>query len=377
MKKALIWISIVVVIVALIALRIMTRGTETPARSIEEIHAEEGIPVDVVTARSGAIIVSREITGEVSGFRQSTLRASADYKIAAVSVAEGDRVKRGQRLIRYDTDVSPDHMARLAQANEAYQNAKRLVGRLEPLYEKGAIAESDLDAARTQLAIAEADLRNSRLELEVVSPIDGIATLIPARAGDAVEAGDVVAQVAVLDSVRVEADVSGETVRGLRGGAPVVLRDNPGSGGEERREIGRLTQVSLGADPDTRLFRVEAVLDNRDRSLKPGFMVTLDVVIDRADAVTILPLAALLGEEAVESGVQGEVFTVVDSVARRTTIETGRIAEDTFEVKTGVRVGDRVVVFGANRLQDGLRVQLHKIDGVLNTDASATREEAR
>lgn len=377
MKKAFIGIGIVVVVVALVAIRIATQGNEKPARSIEEIHAEEGIPVDVVTVRSGEITVLREITGEVSGFRQSTLRASADYKIAEVLAAEGERVRRGQKLIRYDTDVSPDHMARLDQATEAYENAKRLVRRLEPLYEKGAIAESELDAARTQLAIAEADVRNSRLELEVVSPIDGVATLISVRAGDAVEGGDVVAQVAVLDSVRVDADVSGQTVRELRTGAAVLLRDNPGTSAEGGQEIGRLTRVSLGANPDTRLFGVEAVLKNSDRTLKPGFMVTLDVVIDRADEVTIIPRSALLGDEAVKQGGTGEVYAVVDSLARLTTIKVGRIAEDMLEIRAGLRDGDQVVVFGANRLEDGRRVQFHKIDGVMTAGETTTQEEAR
>ena len=361
MKKVIAWIAVIVVVVVGIALRISTRGTETPARSIEEIHAEEGIPVDVATIINGSITEKREITGDVSGFLQSTLRASAGYKIAQVLAREGDRVKRGQRLLRYDTDVSPDYMARYDQASEAYANAERLVRRLEPLFEQGAIAESDLDAAKTQLAIAEADLRNSRLEIEVVSPISGVVTLIPVSAGDVVESGDVVAQVAVLDSVRVEADISGETVRHLKKGAPVILREN----GEEGRELGRLTRVSLGADPDTRLFRVEAVLDNSDFALKPGFIVTLDVVVDRVDNTIIIPREAVLGDEVLVKGSQANVFAVNGGSARKKTIEIGRVSEDLVEVNSGLSAGELVVVFGANRIGDDVKTKLHKVDGVL------------
>ena len=216
MKKIVIWVVVIVVVAAIVYSRVGNRSNEAPARSIGEIHAAEGVPVDVITVRTGKITVLREITGLVSGIRQSTLRASGDYKIAKVVTREGERVRRGQTLIRYDTAISPDRMARIDQVRESYENAKRQVDRLEPLYKEGAISESDLDAARTALAIAEADLRDARLELAVASPIDGVATLIAVRAGDSVESGDVVAQVAILDSVRIEADVSGEAVRELR-----------------------------------------------------------------------------------------------------------------------------------------------------------------
>ncbi len=360
MKKAIIWIVVIAVIAVVVAMR-MTRGGDGPtARSIEEIHAAEGVPVDVTTVRTGTITVIREITGLVSGIRQSVLRAPDDYKIEKVVVREGQRVKRGQTLVHFDTDISPDRMARVAQVRESYENARRQVARLEPLFEEGAIAESELDGARTRLAIAEADLRNARLELEVVSPIDGIATLIAVRSGDAVEGGDVVAQVAVLDSVRIEADVSGGTVSELWPGQPVYL---DGMANGEAPAPGRLTRVALGANPDTRLFRVEATLNNIGE-LRPGLVVTLEVIIDRVGPVMVISESALLIDEAPVAGGQYEVWAVAAGTAARTTIEVGQSAEGLIEVRSGLDDGDRVVVFGGNRLKDGTKIRLHKVDGV-------------
>ena len=375
MKKLLIWFVVVVVIAAIVYARVGKKGGEAPAKSIGEIHAEEGVPVDVVTVSTGTITVLREVTGTVSGIRQSTLRSSGDHKIAEVLASEGDRVRRGQTLVRYDVDISPDRMARLDQVTEAYKNAKRQYDRLVPLHEQGAVAESDLDAARTALAIAEADLRNSRLEVEVVSPIDGIATLIDVRAGDAVESGDVVAQVAVLDSVRVEAEVSGEAVREVKSGDPVMLEERFRGGRSSDRIDGRVSRVSLGANPDTRLFRVEAVLDNTDRLLRPGLVVTLDVVVDRVGPVTVMPRLAILGEEAIDAGSSHDVFVVEDGVAHRKTVEVGQAQGDLVEVDSGIADGDQVVVFGANRLKDGVKTRLHKVDGVLTSDEKGSPGE--
>jgi RND family efflux transporter MFP subunit len=308
------------------------------------------------------------------------LRSSGSHKIAEVLVREGARVRRGDVLLRFDTQTSPDRMARISQVTEAYENAKRQVERLEPLFAAGAVAESDLDAARTQLAIAEADLRNSRLELDTVSPIDGVVTLIAVRAGDSVNMDDVIAQVAVLDSIRVVADVSGETARGLFTGAPVSVEVSPGAGAKPVRSVGRLTRVALAADPDSRLFRVEAVVKNAGRALRPGVIVSLDVVVDRVGPVAVAPQAAILGSEAVTPGSSQEVYAVEGGVARLQTIEIGRTTEDMVEVRSGLRVGDHVVVFGSNLLADGKKVKYHKIDGVLaggSGEAPAEGADAR
>ena len=190
--------------------------------------------------------------------------------------------------------------------------------------------------------------------------LDGVATLITCRSGDAVEAGDVVAQVAVLDSVRIEADVSGETVRELRSGQPVYLDEMAGG---QAPAPGRLTRVALGANPDTRLFRVEATLDNNGE-LRPGLVVTLEVIVDRVGPVMVISESALLSDEAVVPGSRHDVWAVSDGTAVRTTIEVGQSAEGLVEVRSGLDDGDRVVVFGGNRLKDGTKIRLHKVDGV-------------
>jgi membrane fusion protein (multidrug efflux system) len=367
MKRTLAWIVVVVVIVGAVAARVATRGDETPARSIAEIHEAEGVPVDVATVRRGQVRVTQEIVGEVTGARQSTLRANGSQKIARVNVREGQRVRRGQSLVEFDVAVSPDRVARLKQMRESYENAKRQVGRLRPLYEAGAISESELDAAQTQLAIAEANLRDSRLEVEVVSPIDGVASLVAASAGDVVPDAAVLVQVAALDSVRVVANVSASTAAALEAGDPVFVAGEESSGIEmgARAARGRIARVSLGADPDTRLFRAEAILDNADRSLMPGAVVRLGVVVGAAEDVPVVPVAAATGTSVARSGDSVPLYVIRDGVARSVDARVGLVGNDEMEVTEGVTAGEKVVVFGANLLTDGTRVQLHRVDGEL------------
>lgn len=364
------WTVGVIVVVAFVVARVAGRGGKEPARSIAEIQAVEGVPVDVATVRAATVRQIEELVGHIEGERQSTLRSFGAQKIAGVLVSAGERVRRGQTLVRYDVEVSPDRVARLDQMKESYDNAQRQVNRLQPLFEQGAVSESDLDAAKTALAIAAANLRDSRLELEVVSPIDGVATLVAVRPGDTVDDSAVLAQVAALDTVRVVADVAAETAAALAPGDPVYLAGTvtAESGGDSPR--GRIARASLGADPDTRLFRVEALLNNDDRRLLPGGVVRLAAVVAQSSGVPSVPRVAAVGQTPLERGARTQVYVIRDGVAHLTDVEVGLVGDDDFEAASGVVPGDQVVVFGANLLVDGAPARLHRVDGQLVGDAS-------
>ncbi len=372
MKK--VWIGAAVVVLAvLVFLRIQARSEKAPARGIEEIQAEQGVPVDAVTLARDTLVVTRQVAGNVEGRRQTDVSAAGDRKVDKVFVREGQRVGRGDRLISYDIRTAPDAVARLQQSQAAYDNAQRQVNRLQPLYEQGAISEADLDNARTQLEVARANLRDARLQVEEVSPIDGVVTLVAVTPGESVTGGQTVAQVATLDSVRVSAEVAADAVAQLHTGAKVRVVPGSSSGTEVEHPAaggpgnpgyeGRLTRVSLGADPGTRLYEVEAVLANRDRSFLPGQFVTLAVVTRRIDDALSVPRIAFLGEQEVVPGAEQEVFTVADGTAHRRKVTLGAVNEDRAQVTDGLQAGDVVVVFGANRLREGDKVRFHRLDG--------------
>lgn len=372
MKKFLIGAAVVAALVVVVVLRIASRGEKQPARGIEELQAEQGVPVDAITVRLDTLTVTREVSGEVKGWEQTNVAARADHKVKSVHVHEGQRVSRGDVLLDYDIHTAPDLAARLQQSQAAYDNAKRQVDRLEPLYHQGAVPESDLDDARTQLTIAEANLRDARFQVEEVSPIDGVVTLVGVTPGESVISGRTVAQVAALDSVRVVARVSSDAAREIAKGAEARADISPAVGSAESPPPpvaaptpgrGRITRVALGADPTTRLYEVEAVLANPGLDLRPGQFVTLSVATRQIPDAVVVPRTALLGSQDVAPGGDQEVFAVENGIAHRRTIRLGAVNEDRLQVADGLQAGDVVVVFGANRLHDGDRVRFHQLDG--------------
>jgi membrane fusion protein (multidrug efflux system) len=354
MKKIILTVGLVLVFLGLVWIRIASQSAEPTAKGIEEVQAEEGIPVDVVTVSRDSLIVTLPLVGQVSGWRQSDLTASGDYKVESVFVKEGDRVEPGQLLLRYDIETSPDR-SRLRQAREAWENARRQYERLQALYDEGALAESQLDDARTRLRVARADYESALREVEVLAPISGIVTLVAVRPGDVVAFAEPLLQIAVLDSVRVTASVSQTTASLIR----------PGALARARGITGRVVSRSLGADPDSRLFRIEMVLPNPGGLFRPGETVACLVEVSRLEQVVTLPREALLGRTDPRPGVRTEVYVVEEGLARRRQIVLGEATEDRVAVREGLVPGEIVVVFGANRLREGAKVKIHRLDGRL------------
>jgi len=191
------------------------------------------------------------------------------------------------------------------------------------------------------------------------------------RPGDSVDDNAVLVQVARLDSVRVVAEVSAGTAADLARGDAVYLDGEAPAPESTRAARGMIAQVSLGANPDTRLFRAEAVLDNQDGRLMPGSVVRLAVVTRAATGVPVMPVAALQDQEGATFGDTAPVYVVRDGVAHRVEAGIGLAGEHVVEITSGVNPGDQVVVFGANLLQDGVRVMLHRVDGELVKDPNA------
>lgn len=378
MRRTLTIVAIVAVLAVAVAWRIVVRGRVEPAPGIEEVQARDGIPVDVATVREGTVTAVRSVSGVVRGLLQTTLVAPIDHRVDAVLVREGDRVRRGQVLLRFDVDTAPDLSTRIRQAEEALAGAERDLNRMEALTGQGAIADAELDRARTAVAIARANREDARRFTDLTSPIDGTVTWLAVTPGTSVEAGNQVVQVASVDSVLVIAEVSAQAASELRPGARVRLVDpeeratatySETESGADRLE-GRIVTVSLGADPLSRLYEVKAIFENRDLRLRPGQFVTLLAVTAETSEVVVAPRTALLTDRALASGTTVPVYVVHSGTSALRSVRLGAVGEDDVEIADGLDPGDRVVVFGANRLHDGAKIQLHSIDGRSGGEAS-------
>lgn len=353
MTKRIVWGTLALAFVALVVFRIVqaSRGAP-PSPDVEEIRADEGVPVEVAAARQAPLVVLRDFTGTLRGIREATVRAKTGDEIVDIPVRVGQRVRTGQVVIRQSSRGS---RASVDQAEAAYQQATRMVDRLRPLMDRGAISDQDWDNALTGLRVAQANLEAARRSVDLISPIDGIVTDVLVTRGMMPDGGDPLLRVSDLSGIQVLLEVSPDQARELAMDQPAGL---PAHG-----LAGRVTRIALQASPASRLLEVELTFPGQaggpgaagDSSpaaepVIPGTLVTARVEVGRRASALLVPQAAVQG---------AAMWTVgADGCAHRRDVRLGLAGDGQVEVLSGLEPGEQVVVAGASLLSDGARVRI-------------------
>jgi RND family efflux transporter MFP subunit len=124
----------------------------------------------------------------------------------------------------------------------------------------------------------------------------------------------------------------------------------------DRAFEGAVSRMNPSVDPQTRSFDVEALLENRDGVLKPGFFARASIVSSRVDQALVVPQDALRYLYGVY-----KVFTVEQSALRETEVKLGAREGADVEIVSGLKEGTYVAVpLEGEELRDGAAVEAVK-----------------
>ncbi|MBD3165986.1 efflux RND transporter periplasmic adaptor subunit [bacterium] len=340
MAKKVIGIGVAAVIVVFIVLGIMRSRTTEEVESISEIQKQKGVPVKTLQVQSQDVRETRTFYGDIRAGRQAVVTAKLMERIDTLYVEVGDQVQKGQAVVRFDTTAS---QAAVKQARLSMENAKRDLERMKALLDKGAISRQQYDQVKLGYDVARENYETALRSVELVAPISGIVSRIEFQSGDQAFPGDVVMEVSGSSQYEVEFEVTGEDRQRLRVGQTVDVVGKTGEAVE-----GRITKVSLSADPMTRMFKIRARIPVTE-NVFPGELAQVDVVVAEHDDVVALPADALLHRDGKNYAV------VVDEKANAWVreVKLGLQGDSLTEIRYGLKDGDQVAVYGHASLQDG------------------------
>ncbi len=324
-------------------------------------------PADVkmVTLSAKPVPRTSEFVASIRSLASTTVQPQVEGIVTRVLVRSGDRVRAGQPLVQIDPDKQQASVSSLEanraarQADVAY--ATQQLGRLQRLFEAGAVSQQELeqaqtaaDTAKAQLQATEAGIRESRVELgyyRVGAPAAGIVGDVPVRTGDRVTNSTVIT---TIDSPQgLEAYVSVPLERGadLRLGLPLQLVDDTGTVVAENP----VTFIAPRADDATQSVLVKAQLRNQPPSLRVLQYARARIVWSNDPALTI-PVVAV-------NRLGGQYFVYVAEsagaglVARQKPISVGEIVGDDYIVQTGLKAGEQIIVSNLQKIGDGAPVR--------------------
>lgn len=331
----------------LVALALLAACGRTP----QQQHAPAAPPLTTLTVQPEQAQREQVWDGVVEAVDDTTISAQTNARVLELPVDVGDRVRKGDVLVRF-SDVEQKSGQRAAAANVTaaraeYRDAEANWKRVEDIVGRGLMARAQLDAAtarrdsaRANLNAAEAALRSAGQQTDYTvlrAPFDGVITRRFVHVGEAVQSGPPAPQnliaLASLDALRVDVVVPQSAVAAIRKfhAATVVLGDD----GQRARAAGMT--VFPYADPATHTFRVRVELPAGTPGLYPGMTVKVAFAIGEAKRL-LVPASAL----AQRSEISGVYVVGADQSVSLRQLRLGHRYGDKIEVLAGLAPGERI-----------------------------------
>jgi len=351
------------------------KGTSSAAPSAD---AAPRAVVATMTVNPETVTLVDELPGRVAAFRTAEIRPQVGGIVERRRFEQGSEVKAGQALF----EINPEPFkAEVASAAAALQRAEaRLVrsqakfDRARKLLPTNAISHAgyddalaDLADAKAGVAEAQATLDRRRLDLEfatVRAPIGGRIgpELVSEGALVSAAGANALAIIQQIDQVYVDVRQPAAQIDVIRAAAqsgqlqaaakvPVVILD---ASGKPYPVSGRALFSDISVDPGTGNVTVRVQVGNSDRMLLPGMYVRARLPRGVRSNALLVP------QEAVIRDLAGRPQIIVvgeKNMPERRFVDLGEIVERRYIVRSGLKAGERVVVQGQERVQDGVAVE--------------------
>ena len=308
------------------------------------------LPVKVATVRTETLTDAVTAVGTLLANESVMIRPEIDGRIEAVHFQEGQLVRKGDRLVSLDAaEVEAQLTSAIAAAN---LNRSRLK-RSEELFEKKFISAQALDEARenlNQTNAREAEVRARLAKTEIRAPFEGVTGLRQVSPGAYVKAGQDIARLEGIGTLKLDFRVPEAYLRQIRSGQSVTVTVDAYAG---ESFSGTIYAIEPSVDEATRTVLLRARLPNPGVRLKPGMFARVSLVLAQRENALVVPEQAI-----VPRGDGRYVFRVVEGRAVLTKVETGLRRPGEVEVTGGLEAGQIIVADGQLRLQDGVAVSL-------------------
>jgi membrane fusion protein, multidrug efflux system len=331
---------------------------------------------DIATVRRDVIEEGIAITGDLRPIESVEVRARLEGDLVGVYVREGERVRAGQVLARFEsseqesghTSAEADRVAAQSELATAQWNLEQTT----ELYRAGAVAERDFKmaqqgvaTARARLAAAQARLRATGslvTDTRVFAPTTGVISSKFVENGEHVARGAPLFSLVRSDILELAAAVPARQANAVRVGQAVRFT------ADGRAFGGKVARVSPTVDPSTRSVTVYVQIPNASGAIKGGTFASGRVVSRVVSNVLVVPTAAV--RQSAEDG-KPFVYRIAGKVLDIASVQLGVVDERAgfAEVVDGLAEGDRVITGNVGSLGRGMQVIVAGEEGSGRRDA--------
>ncbi len=313
-----------------------------------------------------AVVIKRDMGSLVQATGIIKPKVGAEVKVGARTTGKvehlyaniGDRVKKGQVLVRLEQD---DLKARADQAEASYlevlaafDKAKLDLERDKPLAKEGYIAQQSIDAlqnvhdiAKARVMKAKADQEYAKAQLSyatITAPINGTIASVTTQQGETVAAGlsaPTFITIIDLNKLEVNAYVDETDVGKINVGQEALFTVDTFA---DKDFKGRVTAIYPRAVLQENVVNYITLIsiENSEGKLKPDMTANVTITLQKKTGVLVVPGAAVVRE----GGKKYVMLQARDGKTSRIPVKTGWKEGSNLEITSGLKEGDVVVVSG-------------------------------
>jgi len=364
-KRRIVGIILTLVVVAALAigvgLRVSKRAAaETPAGGARAVTLEFAA-ADLAFVEPAALTRWLPLSGTMQPVDQTTVKSKVSGEIRQVTVREGQAVKAGQVLVRFDTaDLEAkltDRVGALEASRAQVALAEKTRAQNQLLLKQNFISQTAYDSAESNLSVtqgtvksieAQAQLaKNALRDAIVAAPLSGIVAKRHVQPGEKVNFDAPLVTIVDLTQMELQAMVPANDTPALAVGMKVAMTID---GFGDRRFTGTIERINPTTEAGTRAILVFIQIPNPDAALRGGMFGTGRVTLAAGEPVPTLPAVAIRTEAG-----QAFVWTIENGKLARRIVTLGRRDDSAgrVEIKTALPARTRILAAPFDNLKVG------------------------
>jgi multidrug efflux system membrane fusion protein len=330
--------------------------------------------VVLADAHTADVPVYLSALGAIRAANSVTVRTQISGHLLRVFFTEGQTVKAGDLLAEIDSQPYQAQLmqfqGQLARDQALLMNAQNDSKRYQTLYPQGSVSKQAYDTQLSLVKQLEGTVKTDQGQIagvevnlsycQIKSPLDGRVGLRLVDPGNFVQPADANG-LAVVNTIQpitalfsIPEDNVPQVMQQIMSGKTLTVEAFDRTQ-NKLLATGKLLTIDNQIDPTTGTIKLKAAFDNQDNYLFPNQFVNIKLLVDTLHQATLIPTAA------VQRGVKGTfvyIFNSENNTVNLKPVTLGAAFGDNSVIITGVSSGEKVVVEGADKLTDGMKVRV-------------------
>jgi membrane fusion protein (multidrug efflux system) len=322
--------------------------------------AQQAIPVSVYVTQTSEIDQEITSTGTLFANEEVVLTPEVSGKITAINFNEGERVSKGQVLVKLnDADLVAQLNKLRVQRKFQFEKAERL----KNLLKIQGTSQEEFDQAQSMLDASDADmsyLQSNIAKTEIRAPFSGVIGLRYLSVGAFVNASSRIATLQQNDLLKLDFSIPERYISQFD--LPLTIQYK--LQGSEISNEAQVYAIEPMVDVNTRTFKMRALVNNASFKILPGQFAQIKLQLNAQNHSILIPTQCIIPT------LKGKkVFICKEGKAQEVQVETGFRNDEQIEVLSGLQVGDSVITSGLMSIKPDAALKI--------IPAKSTQKEAK